>query len=79
MTYHLGRLRTRDVELEVRILFPITKKERKLEKEAVVGISKGGQSLGARVTIESAFEALAGADQLLPVLEVIGVRFLCSR
>jgi len=50
-TYHLCRLRAGNVELEVGILLPVTKKERKLEQEAVVRIAKRCQGLGAGIAV----------------------------
>jgi hypothetical protein len=78
-TYHFGGLGARNVELEVRILLPVAEEQRKLEEEAIVRVAEGRQGLGTRVAVESAFQALAGADQLLPVLEVVGVGILSAR
>lgn len=77
--YHFGRLGTGDVELEVGILLPVAKEQRELEEEAVVGVAESRQSLGTRVPIETAFEALAGSDQLLPIFEIVGIGFLRTR
>ena len=77
--YHFGRLGTGDVELEVGILLPVTEEQRELEEEPVVRVAKSRQCLWTRVAIETAFEALAGADQFLPVLKVVRVGFLGTR
>lgn len=75
--YHFGRLWARDVEFEVGILLPVAKQQREFEEESIVGVAECCQSLGARVPIQSTLKALAGPDQFLPVLEAVGIRFLC--
>jgi hypothetical protein len=39
--YHLGRLWTGYIELEVGIFLPVAEEEGKLEQESIVGISEG--------------------------------------
>jgi hypothetical protein len=78
-TDHFGGLGSGNVELEVRILLPVAEKQRKLEEEAIVRVAERRQGLGTRVAVESAFQALAGANELLPALEVVGVGILSTR
>lgn len=75
-THHLSRLGARNIELHIGILFPVSKQERELEEESVVGIAEGSESLGARVAVQATLKGLAGFDEVFPVLEVIGVGFL---
>lgn len=74
--HRLCRLRAGDVEFEIRIFLPVTKEQRELEKESVVGITEGGKRLGAGVAVEAPFLSFAGTDELFPGLKTIGVRFL---
>ncbi len=77
--YHFGRLWAGDVELEVGVLLPVAEEQRELKEETVVRVTESRQCLRAGVAIETAFEALAGADQFLPVLKVVRVGFLDAR
>lgn len=76
ITYHLGRLGSCNVELEIGVLLPVAKEQGKFEKESVVGIAQSPQGLGAGVAVQAALQTLAGAYKLLPVLEVIGIGVL---
>jgi hypothetical protein len=74
--YHLCRFRAGDIELEVRILLPVTEKQRELQKESVVGIAEGSEGLRTRVAIKPPFLSFASTDELLPGFEAIAVGFL---
>lgn len=76
--YYFCRLRSGNVELEVGILLPVAEKEGELEEEAVVGIAQGSESMWTRIAVQTTFESLACADQLLPVLEVVRIGFLIA-
>lgn len=76
MAYHFGGLGSRDVEFEVGIFLPVAEEKRKFEEKSVVGVAEGRQGLGTRVPVEPALKALTGANQLLPILKVVGIRFL---
>lgn len=73
---HLSGLWARDVELEVGIFLPVAEEKGKLEEEAVVGIAQGSQGAGARVSVQTTLEGLAGADELLPGFEAVRVGLL---
>lgn len=76
ITYEFGRLGPGDVELEVGVLFPVAEEEGELCEEAVVRVAHGCESLGAGVSVEPALLSFAGADELLPGLEVVGIGLL---
>lgn len=73
MTYHLRRLRTTDGELEVGILLPVAKEERKPREKSVVCVSSRCDRLWAGVAVEAAFLCLCRAHELFPVLELFGL------
>ena len=82
VAHHLCRFWAGDVELHIGVLFPVSEQEGKLEQETIVGISKCRKCLGARVSVEAAFEPLARLNQVLPVLKAVGVFLLeieCQR
>lgn len=78
VAYKLGRLRASNVEFEVGVLLPVAEEKRKLEKKPVEGIAHKSQSLRAGVSVEATLLGLAGANELLPVLEAVGIGFLCK-
>lgn len=73
---HLCSFRACDVEFEVGVLLPVSEEERELGKEAIVGVSEGREGLRARAAVQAAFKRLSSVDELLPVLETIGIGFL---
>lgn len=75
---HLGRLGAGDIELHVGIFLPVSEEKRKLDEESIVGIAEGRKSLGARVAIQATLQCLTSLDEVLPVLEVIGIGFHLS-
>jgi len=77
--YHLCRFSASDGEFEIRIFLPIPKEERKLRKKAVVCISGCCDSLWAGVSIQAALEGLSRANELLPVLKIVGIFELSGR
>lgn len=56
LAHHFGSLGSCYRELEVGVLFPITKEEGKFREEAIVDIAHGGNGLGAGVAIDPSFE-----------------------
>ena len=74
---HLGRLWTSNIELLVGILLPVGEQQRKFLEETIVRISEGGDSLGARVSVEATLH-LNGANEFLPLFEVVGIGILCQ-
>jgi hypothetical protein len=77
--YHLGRFSAGNGEFEVGIFLPISKQKRELRKKAVVCISGCCDSLWAGVSIQAALEGLGRANELLPVLKVVGIFELSGR
>lgn len=77
-THHLGRLGPRDVKLEVRIFFPVAKKQREFVEESVVGVAKGCERLGAGVAVQATLQRLACLDEAFPILEAIRIGFLLA-
>lgn len=74
--HHFGRLGAGDLELELGVLLPEAKVEGELGEEAIEGIAAGGERGGAGVAAQATFEGLARVDELLPVLELVGVGIL---
>lgn len=74
-THHLCGFGAGDIELLIGILLPVAEQKRELEKEAVVSVAEGRNSLGARVPIQRAVH-LTRADKLLPGLEAVGIGVL---
>lgn len=64
------------MELEIGILLPVAEEEWEFQQEAVVGVAKGRKRIRARVTVQTALESLACANQLLPGIVVVGISFL---
>jgi hypothetical protein len=79
--YHLGRLGAANRELEVGILLPVSKEERELCKEAVVGVAHELDGRGTRVARYAALEVCCARDERFPPLEVVLVLYLrcCQR
>jgi len=76
LIHHLCRLGPGDIELQVRILLPVSEQERELEEELVVSIAQHRNRLRAGVPVKTTFECLACSNQLLPVFKAIGIGFL---
>ena len=72
-SYHISCLGPRDGEFHVGIFFPVSEQQGELGEETIVDIASGRDGLGVGVAVNSTFQALAGADQFLPCLEVVGV------
>jgi hypothetical protein len=64
--YHLCSLRAGNGEFKIGIFLPVSKQQRKLRQEPVVGVSDGGDGLGVGVAIDSAFESFSAANKLFP-------------
>ena len=71
--YHFCSFSAGDGEFKVCIFFPISKKKRKLCKEAIVDVAHCRDGLRIGVAVDSALECLCAADKLLPGLEVVWI------
>lgn len=76
ITHHFCRFGSRDVELRVGILLPVSEQEWKFGEESVVGVAKSGQRLRTGIAIEVALGILGRLDQVLPMFKVIWIGFL---
>jgi len=78
-TYQFGGFSTSDGKIEVGILLPVSKQQRKLGEEAVVDVADGADGLGAGVAVDTAFESMRSRHQGFPRLKVIDVVDLNSQ
>lgn len=75
--HHLCCLRSRNREFHVRISLPEAVEQRVSREESVVCLAGRGDRLRTRVAVQATLLRFGGANQFLPVLELLRVSCLC--